>query len=122
MNQNVKKAPSVGAVMLVCSLTASIISIISSAITLAIDESLRLTLIFALLVLPTIVGVWFLASMVVYTVSKYKGKVSGWTDVNLRVSSIAVCAILLVAVVLLTVFTLLHGTNPISIITSLLNG
>ena len=108
--------------MLVCSLTASIISIFSSAITLAIDESLRLTLIFALLVLPTIVGVWFLASMVVYTVSKYKGKVSGWTDVNLRVSSIAVCAILLVAVVLLTVFTLLHGTNPISIITSLLNG
>lgn len=122
MNQSVKKAPSVGAVILICALCASVLSIISSAVALAVGSPLKLPLIISLLVFPSIVGVWFFSSMVIYTVSKFKGKISGWTDINLRVSSLVVCAILLIAAVLLTVFTFLHGTNPIAVISAILNG
>ena len=122
MNQNIKKSPALGAVILASALIASALSIVLSAVSLAAGNSFKLSLIFALIVLPSIDGVWFFASMVAYTISKFKGKISGWADINLRVSSLVVCAILLVAALLLTVFTLLHGTNPISTITSLLNG
>ena len=122
MNKCAKKAPSVGAVIMISAASASVAAIIFAAVAFSLDSSLKLPLIISLVVLPTIVGVWFLASMVIYTIGKYKGKISAWVDANLRISSIIIGVILLAAAIALTACAICWGTNPLTIISSVLNG
>ena len=122
MNQSVKKTASAGAIILISSASAALLTIISALVSLAVGDSLKLFLIIAVIVLPSTVSIWFLASMVTYTVGKFKGKISDWTDVNLRASSLIIGVILMSAVAALTVLTVYWGVDPISVITSVIKG
>lgn len=122
VNQSVKKTASAGAIILISSASAALLTIISALVSLAVGDSLKLFLIIAVIVLPSTVSIWFLASMVTYTVGKFKGKISDWTDVNLRASSLIIGVILMSAVAALTVLTVYWGVDPISVITSVIKG
>lgn len=122
MNQSVKKTASAGAIILISSASAALLTIISALVSLTVGDSLKLFLIIAVIVLPSTVSIWFLASMVTYTVGKFKGKISDWTDVNLRASSLIIGVILMSAVAALTVLTVYWGVDPISVITSVIKG
>lgn len=122
MNQGIKKSAPTGAIILMSSASAALLTIISALVSLTVGDSLKLFLIIALIVLPSIVSIWFLASMVTYTVGKFKGKISDWTDVNLRASSLIIGVILMSAVAALTVLTVYWGVDPISVITSVIKG
>lgn len=122
MNQGIKKAAPTGAIIMISSASAALLAIFSVLISLAAGSSARISLIIALIVLPTIVSVWFLASMVAYTVGKYKGRISAWTDVNLRASSLIIGVILLAAAISLTVLALYWRVDPISVIFAVIRG
>ena len=122
MNQCIKKAPSVGAIILISAATATLISIVSAIITFALGDSMKLSLVISLIVFPAILSTWFLASMVTYTVSKYKGNISGWTDLNLRASSLTIGVVLFAVAIALTVLTVFWRVDPISVISAVLNG
>ena len=122
MNQGIKKAAPTGAIIMISSASAALLAIFSVLISLATGSSARISLIIALIVLPTIVSVWFLASMVAYTVGKYKGRISAWTDVNLRASSLIIGVILLAAAISLTVLALYWRVDPISVIFAVIRG
>ena len=122
MNQGIKKSAPTGAIIMISSASAALLTIISALVSLTVGDSLKLFLIIAVIVLPSTVSIWFLASMVTYTVGKFKGKISDWTDVNLRASSLIIGVILMSAVAALTVLTVYWGVDPISVITSVIKG
>ena len=122
MNQYAKKSPSASAVITISAASVSVAAIIFAAVSFSLDSSLKIPLIISLVVLPSIAAVWFLTSMVIYTVSKYKGRISAWVDANLRVSSIIIAIILLAAAIALIACAICWGTNPLTIISSVLNG
>ncbi len=122
MNQSVKKAPRTGAVFAALSAAVLILSAGLAVGTYIFCESLQISLTIAIIVLPSIAIVWFLASMTVYIVGKYKNRITRWTDMNLRMSSLTVAAILLIAAVALFAAGIIFGVNPIEAIRNILNG
>ncbi len=121
MNLNIKKAPRTGAVLAALAGSALLLSAGSAICAYLFCESLQISLTIAIIVLPSIAIVWFLASMTVYIVGKYKNRISRWMDINLRASSLTVAAILLLATVAMFAVGIIFGIDPIETLHTIIN-
>ena len=62
-------------------------------------------------ILPSAIFLWFLVSLLLYIIEKYRNKIRRSTEINLRISSLFVAMMLFIALVLMFISAIAFGID-----------
>ena len=109
----IKKNSKTGIVIAIAILSLVIITAMTVCAYLFGGDPIHVSVTIFVAILPSAIFLWFLVSLLIYIIEKYRKKNNRTTEINLRISSLFVAALLFIALVLMFISAIGFGIDLI---------
>lgn len=117
MNQlQVKKSNKTAIAVAIVAASVAIVSALIACAYIFGGDPIKVSVTIVIAALPSTTALWFLTSLLLYIIGKYRGRTYRAVEVNLRISSLLVAALLFAAVVAMFISVIAFGVHPLEAI------